>query len=224
MKNKLVHEELEKAIDNNVWHFGNEILYKMCRDNFEHIEDEHILAKVLFIGRIYAAAIERRKTENNDINDNFYIDSVGPTFKNSNIDKYLKELKDIKVLEIANIKSCLNVHHYLTKTIKKITNMNKRSFVSKYLHFHLSELFVIYDTRAVAALKNFVTKVPNDLEFILDSQNTDLEYAKFYCKCFELKRLIKTEFNMELSNRQLDNLLIEVANKKNSAMKKIKII
>ena len=39
------------------------------------------------------------------------------------------------------------------------------------------------------------------------------EYAKFYCKSFDLKRQIKTQLNIELTNRQLDNLLIEIANK-----------
>jgi hypothetical protein len=220
MQNILTKQELEKVLENNVWHYGNEILYKMCQDNFEHVKDEYILAKVLFIGRIYAAAIERRKTENNDINDNFYIDSVGPTFKNSDIDKLLKKLKSFKIVEISNIKDCLETHYYLTKVIKEITNLNKRSFVSKYLHFHLPELFYIYDTRAVDALRKFIPKVPNELKYNLDSQNVDLEYAKFYCKCFELKKQIQNEFKIELTNRQLDNLLIETANLKNSIIKK----
>ncbi|WP_163401527.1 hypothetical protein [Flavobacterium fluviatile] len=221
MKNILTKEEIEKALENNVWDYGNEILYKMCKDNFEHIKDEYVLAKVLFIGRIYAAAIERRKTENNDINDNFYIDSVGPTFKNSEIDRLLKELKCFKTVENSNIKDCLETHSYLTKTIKEITNLNKRSFVSKYLHFHLPELFYIYDTRAVEALRKFIKKVPKELNHNLDTENVDLEYAKFFCKCFELKRQIKTEFKIELTNRQLDNLLIETANLKNSTLKKL---
>lgn len=216
---KLTEKEVEKALENNIWHYGNDILYKMCQDNFEHIKNEHILTKVLFIGRIYAAAIERRKTENNDINDNFYVDSVLPTFKNSHIDTFLKELKKVENVKICNIKDCLEVHYYLTKTINKITNLNKRSFVSKYLHFHLPELFYIYDTRAVDTIRQFISKVPNELKFNVDSQNADLEYAKFYCKCFELKRQIKNKFSIELTNRQLDNLLIERANLKNSTKK-----
>lgn len=221
MKNIITKEEIEKALENNVWDYGNEILYKICKDNFEHKKYDYILAKVLFIGRIYAAAIERRKTENNDINDNFYIDSVGPTFKNFEIDKLLKELKRFRIVDVSNIKDCLETHYYLTIAIKKITNLNKRSFVSKYLHFHLPELFYIYDTRAVEALRKFITKVPKELNYNLDSQNVDLEYAKFFCKCFDLKRQIKDEFKIELTNRQLDNLLIETANLKNSTLKKV---
>ena len=66
----------------------------MCRKNFNHIEDEIIVAKVLFIGRIYAAAVERRRNKKDDINDNFYIDTIAPTFKESKLDDLLDELSE----------------------------------------------------------------------------------------------------------------------------------
>ena len=47
------------------WDFGNNILYHLCKDNFQHEQEDVILTKVLFIGRIYAAAIERRKNKSN---------------------------------------------------------------------------------------------------------------------------------------------------------------
>jgi len=212
--------QIDKAMQNNVWHFSNEILYNMCKENFEHKKDEHILAKILFIGRIYAAAIERRKTKNNDINDNFYIDTVAPKFKESNIDEHLTRLKSIESLEIENLKFVLETHYYLTKVINEITELNKRSLVSKYLHFHLPELFFIYDTRAVQALSNFVSKVPNNLKHLTKLENVDTEYAKFFCKCYALKTEIKEKLNSNFSNRHLDNLLIENANSKNSEKRK----
>lgn len=217
--NELSKNKIEKAMQKNVWHFGNEILYKMCEENFEHKNDEYILAKVLFIGRIYAAAIERRKTKNNDINDNFYTDTVAPTFRKSNIDKYLTQLKSFESLEINNLKFVLEAHYYLTKTINEITDLDKRSLVSKYLHFHLPKLFFIYDTRAVAALRNFISKVPNNLKPLTQLESVDTEYAKFFCKCFVLQNEIEKQFNLKISNRQLDNLLIENANSKNSALR-----
>ena len=215
--NELSLEKIEQAMRNNVWHFGNEILYTMCSENFEHTNDEHILAKILFIGRIYAAAIERRKTKNNDINDNFYIDTVAPAFRESEIDKYLTQLKSFESLEIDNLKFALETHYYLTKVINEITELNKRSLVSKYLHFHLPELFFIYDTRAVQALRYFISKVPNNLKPLIELENVDTEYAKFFCKCYTLKIEIENQFNLKFSNRHLDNLLIENANTKNSA-------
>lgn len=206
-------KQIETAQQKNVWDFGNAILYKLCKDNFNHDTDDHILTKVLFIGRIYAAAVERRKNKSNDINDNFYIDTVAPAFRKSKLDEKLSVLKIGKTENINNIKSVLQTHYFLTSMLKKITALEKRSFSSKYLHFHLPDLFFIYDSRAVNALRKFTSQVPKDLKYILELENIDNEYAKFYCKCFDLKRQIKTQLNIELTNRQLDNLLIEIANK-----------
>jgi hypothetical protein len=206
-------KQLDSARQNNVWDFGNAILYKLCQDNFKHDTDDRILTKVLFIGRIYAAAVERRKNKSADINDNFYTDTVAPTFKKSKLDDKLSDLKTLKVEKIESIQSILQTHYYLTSMLQKITALDKRSFSSKYLHFHLPNLFYIYDSRAVTALRQFTSQVPKDLKYIRELDNIDNEYAKFYCKCFDLKRQIKTQFNIELTHRQLDNLLIEVANK-----------
>jgi hypothetical protein len=206
-------KQLDTARQKNVWDFGNAILYKLCKDNFNHDLDDHILTKVLFIGRIYAAAVERRKNKSNDINDNFYTDTVAPTFRKSKLDKKLSDLKSAKPDKVENIKSVLQTHYYLTSMLKKITALDKRSFSSKYLHFHLPDLFYIYDSRAVTALRQFTSQVPKDLKHILVLDNIDNAYAKFYCKCFDLKRQIKTQFKIDLTHRQLDNLLIEVANK-----------
>lgn len=206
-------KQLDTARQKNVWDFGNAILYKLCKDNFQHKTDDHILTKVLFIGRIYAAAVERRKNKSTDINDNFYTETVAPTFRKSKLDDKLLNLKTIKTEKVENIKSVLQTHYYLTSMLQKITALDKRSFSSKYLHFHLPDLFYIYDSRAVTALRKFTSQVPKDLKHILELDNIDNEYAKFYCKCFDLKRQIKTRFKIDLTNRQLDNLLIEVANK-----------
>ncbi|RKD18341.1 hypothetical protein BCY91_15455 [Pelobium manganitolerans] len=209
-------KQLDTARQQNVWDFGNAILYKLCKDNFEHKTDDHILTKVLFIGRIYAAAVERRKNKSTDINDNFYTETIAPTFRKSKLDEKLSYLKTLKTDKVENIKSVLQTHFYLTSTLQKITALEKRSFSSKYLHFHLPDLFYIYDSRAVTALRQFTSNIPEDLKHILELDNIDSEYTKFYCKCYDFKRRINTELNIDLTNRQLDNLLIEVANKQSS--------
>lgn len=212
-------KHLELAQQKKVWDFGNSILYKLCKDNFHHKSSDVIITKVLFIGRIYSAAVERRKNKSNFINDDFYIDSIAPIIKESKIDAKLSELKSIKPNRIGSIISILEAHHYLLTTFQKITDQEKRSFCSKYLHFHLPELFYIYDSRVVGALRNFISQVPKDLKYILDHDNIDKEYAKFYCKCFDVKRQIMAKYNIELTNRELDNLLIDIANKQNKAGK-----
>ena len=216
MNKQPTKKQLDKAKEENVWTFGNKILYDLCKDNFKHTEDKHILTKVLFIGRIYAAAVERRGNKEDGINDHFYIDTIAPTFRKPKLDKHLSEIKKIKTLSVDNIKPILETHFYLTTILNEITEQNKRSFSSKYLHFHLPELFFIYDSRVLSALRHFVSFVPDDLKHILQSDNIDKDYATFYCKCFELKRQIEKQYKTTLTNRQFDNLLIEIANRTNS--------
>jgi len=126
----------------------------------------------------------------------------------------LLKLKTIKQLTADNIQQILEVHHYLTTKLFAITKLNKRSFCSKYLHFHLPDLFFIYDSRVVTALRNYSSKVPDQFQTLTKQKNVDEEYAKFFCKCFEMKNTIEMQNNITLTNRQLDNLLIAVSNNK----------
>lgn len=210
-------EQIDKAKQNRVWDFGNKILYDLCRDNFMHVKDEQILTKVLFIGRIYATALERRKKKDgkkDENKDNFYVKTLAPAFKEPKLDDYLKELKTIKNLNEGSIITILKVHGYLIDKLKAKTRHKNHSFCSKYLHFHLPDLFFIYDSRAVSALRHFTKQVPKDLKSILEIKGIDTEYAKFYCKCFDIKRQIEKRDNTTLTIRQIDNILIDEANKK----------
>ncbi|MHC1704980.1 MAG: hypothetical protein AB9846_13810 [Tenuifilaceae bacterium] len=216
-------QQLERAIQKSPWDFSNKILYELCRNNFNHKEDDVILTKVLFIGRIYAAAIERRKNKDDeDINDNFYLKEVTNIFRKPELDERLANLSKHSEISSENIISVLNTHYYLTSEIRKITALEKRSFSSKYLHFHLPEMFYIYDSRAVTALREFISDVPDEMKEIVKLENVDKEYAKFLCKCVSLKKQIEIRYNIKIANRQFDNLLIEVANNKAIEKKKKK--
>lgn len=207
-------EQIDISKRARVWDFGNAFLYDMCSNNFHHVDDGKIVAKVLFIGRIYAAAVERRRNKRDDINDNFYIDTIVPTFRESELDELLDDLSAYQELSVDCIPSVLGVHFYLTDLLKKITDLEKRSFCSKYLHFHLPDLFFIYDSRAVIGLRQFTSRVPKDLKEFLNPENIDAEYSKFFLKCFDLKRRITDHYQTHITNRQLDNILIDVANSK----------
>ncbi len=209
-------EQLNRALQLNVWDFGNKILYDMCQANPKHKQDDLILAKVMFIGRIYAAAVERRRNKKDEINDNFYIDTIAPAFRNSKLDRLLEALRKYKTITVESIPHILHTHHYLTTTLNKITDLEKRSFSSKYLHFHLPDLFFIFDSRAVTGLRFFTSDVPKELEHFTQTDAVDKEYAKFFCKCLDLKRQTESHYKIKLTSRQLDNILIEVANKKSS--------
>ena len=211
---------IEKC-ENSSWDFGNSILYNLCQENFYHQDDQKILSKVWLIGRAYSAAIERRKNKDT-INDNFYIEKVVPKFKDRELDKYLYKLKQYTNLTMDNLPLVLEAHNYLTQLTASITDLEKRSFSSKYLHFHLPKLFFIYDSRVVDSLRQFISYVPKDLKFLMKSDQIDEEYSKFVCKCFAITKGIKDQHDIDISTRVFDNIMINIANYKlinNSTMK-----
>lgn len=205
-------KQISKAAKSE-WDFGNRILYDLCEEYFSHGKDEIIITKVLFIGRIYAAAVERGKKRQQNINDDFYTKVVAPLFRNSDIDKHLSKLKVLKCITPENIPQILSAHYYLVSTLNKIIDRDKRSFCSKYLHFHCPNLFFIYDSRVVSALRKYISRVPKELKIGFDSNQVDAEYSIFFNKCFHLKRRIENEIGISLTIRQFDNLLIDVANR-----------
>ena len=209
----LISKDLIDEIKSTPWDFGNAVLYNLCSENFYHRETEKILSKVWLIGRAYSAAIERgRKKEL--INDDFYVKKVAPAFKESEIDNNLMELKKLSELNMENLPVVLKTHHSLTQLTASITPLEKRSFSSKYLHFHLPNLFFIYDSRVVESLRQFVSRVPPKMNSIINSDSIDKEYAKFVCKCIVLHDEIREKYDINLTLRQFDNLLIHFANEK----------
>ncbi|MDP3434960.1 MAG: hypothetical protein Q8T04_18635 [Bacteroidota bacterium] len=204
---------VNECIKKTPWDLGNKVLYDLCANYFTHITDEEIIAKVWLIGRSYAAAIERRKEILEDINDDFYKLTVVNAFMNSEIDGYLKKIS-LFSLNIESIPSILKTHKYLIERVFDITKLEKRSFSSKYLHFHLPNLFFLYDSRAMSSLRQFKLKLSNEMENIIEMGSVDKEYGRFFCKCYLLQQNILQETGTLLSPRQLDNLLIYIANAK----------
>ncbi|MBN2835734.1 MAG: hypothetical protein JXR48_12300 [Candidatus Delongbacteria bacterium] len=212
MKSEISKETIENC-RKTPWDFGNEVLYIMCKENFLHKESGKIIAKIWLIGRAYSAAIERRKNKVS-INDNFYVDTVAPAFLNSKIDSYLSALNGQEELTMENLPHVLEAHNYLTQLTASITKLEKRSFSSKYLHFHLPNLFFIYDSRVTASIRGFSSKIPEKMRPFVESEKVDKEYAKFVCRCFELRNEINKTFNIQLTMREFDNLLIYYANRR----------
>ena len=212
--------QIENCRKDKGWDLSNKVLYDLCTQHFSHDTTEEILAKTLLIGRAYAAAIERRKTKNkNEINDNFYIDIVAPALKKSNLDESLLHLKSYSQISLENLPHIINAHSLLTSTLFEITKLEKRSFSSKYLHFHLPQLFFIYDSRAVSAMRLFIKSLPKELKELSDKNNVDKQYSTFAYKCFFIRDKIYKQYQILLSPRELDNLLMEIANNKSLNLK-----
>lgn len=58
IRKEIKMQDIQKAITEDGWRFGNKILYDMCYNNPEHTNKEVVIGKIWLIGRSYAAAIE----------------------------------------------------------------------------------------------------------------------------------------------------------------------
>lgn len=195
---------VEHAKERTPWHFGNEILYDLCRKYPLHTEVDVVLAKILLIGRVYAAAIERRKSKVNE-NDDFYLSDVAPKIIKSPIDRWIEKAKDKKRSAVESLDTMIEIHAKTTQLFSKISGLEKRSLASKYLHFHVPGLFFIYDTRAVEGMRAVSHIVGRATPY---SGAGDKEYRKFAGKCARLRSYCVSEFGINLQPRQVDNLLL----------------
>jgi len=142
---------LGAATEGTLWDLGNEVLYELCAKYPRHDAEKEILAKIWLIGRSYAAAIERRKNSKQDA-EQFYLKTVAPAIRNSDIDTWLSDIAWERKPTSENYSGIVAVHKKLTDLFFDISGMKKRSLASKYLHFHFPHLFYIYDSRASSAV------------------------------------------------------------------------
>lgn len=209
---------VKKAMKRGKNGLGNIILYNLCKRYPKHNIDNVITGKTWLIGRAYMVQLERGRNKGETSAAIFYEKDVPRIFRNKKlrIDERIAELRLFRSLTKENIKKCLRVHNTLMKTLEsKInlaensTNSNKRSFCSKYLHFHLPSKFFIYDSIASRKLGLFakLSDVSEDIVETVSDGNVDETYAKFYIKCFQLTKAIKGKYGFDLTPRQIDNLL-----------------
>lgn len=213
MENKEIQQILSN-ITTDTYELGNQVLYDMCKSFPLHTNENEIISKVWLVGRAYAASIERRrKNAVNEINDDFYKKIVGPIFVKQNFDKCLMNLKNENHINYTNILAILNVHKKLVDIFFEMTNINKRSLSSKYLHFHFPNLFGIYDSRVVDAIKYFDINIEETLfKEEINENKLDKEYSHFIFRLLKIKDNINQKFRHSLSLRQLDSFLIEISN------------
>lgn len=190
------------------WDASNRVLYDLCREHPAHTDDGEVLAKILLVGRVYAAAIERRRTKTDDHdNDRFYLETVAPAIRASSIDKWLHRARTAAPGTPEGLCVLIEVHGQTTRLFSEISQLEKRSLASKYLHFHVPKLFFIYDSRAVEAMREFTHVLPRAGR---TDGTGDNEYRKFAGKCVALVNHCEKEFGLHLLPRQVDNLLLRV--------------
>ena len=213
LKMKIELNDIKKAQDCNLETIANEALYKLCKEHPYHNKKSEIVSKIWIIGRAYAAAVERRRINREISNDEFYDKVVGEGLlkHGKEIDALISSLNHYPEVTMENIESILELHALLTNVLKSLTGQYKRSLVSKYLHFHLPNLFYIYDSRAakeINALSKTYNKEESTLDFNCLKKGYDKDYTKFFAKMYAANHKIKDEFSVWLTPRELDNLLL----------------
>jgi hypothetical protein len=196
--------------EDDPWSIGNQVLYDLCRRYPHHAVDTEIIAKVWLIGRAYAASIERGRGKAADSglsNDRFYTEAVPQAMRTSGLDEKLEALAQLKEATASNLGAVLDAHAHLVGLFRGLTNKNKRSLASKYLHFHRPNLFFIYDSRAVSGIRTL--GIPG---LAIDAPpGSDPEYVRFVGAAVGVREHVRSHFGKRLSPRQLDRLLLAAA-------------
>ena len=176
---------MPKEITTYPWGWGNEVLYSMCEKEPHHSNYDIVSGKFWLIGRAYAVAIERGAGKERKENQDFH-DTIAPKIVASDLDEWLKSVSDIRKIDLGNLDRVLSVHHEFTKLLKKWAGgLERRSFASKYLHFHNPSAFFIYDSRADKRVRQLVGRRRFDLPSTC--KEFDKTYASFVLRCIEYR-------------------------------------
>ncbi len=190
-------------MDANIsWDWANCVLYRMCRDHPRHRNHEVIIGKMWLIGRAYAASIERGAGKDEDI-----YARIAPEIAASGLDKWLADVSDVRSVDMENLHRVLAVHHRLTAFLKKHTRRERRSFASKYLHFHNPSAFFIFDSRADREIRQRMGRS----RFVLSRScvEADPAYAAFVLRCISYRdREAATSPGIPMTPRELDKRLL----------------
>jgi hypothetical protein len=190
------------------WDTTNEVLYQLCRKHPRHTDNGEVLAKILLVGRAYAAAIERRRDRKSvEKNERYYRNTVAQAIQSSSIDRWLQRARAVVPGTPEALSAMVEIHGSTTRLFNEISGLQKRSLASKYLHFHVPELFYIYDSRAVNALREFSDVLPRARR---SDGSGDNEYRKFAGKCSVLAAYCEKKLDLRPLPRHIDNLLLKI--------------
>lgn len=198
---------LRSAKEDTLWNVSNEVLYRLCREHPKHQDRSEIVAKIMLIGRAYAAAIERRRGADRR-NEDFYRQDVVNTMKSSSIDAWLEALPPAP----ANPQDCstqaIEAHANLVNTFQKLAGTEKRALASKYLHFHRRDVFFIYDSRAQTAIR----RVTPDIRFVTPPKvgTKDYIYWEFFSRRLWLRKNLTEPWGQPPTPREIDNILLSI--------------
>lgn len=210
---RISRTDIEQATDDarDPWSISNGVLYALCKRHPEHQNLQASTAKMLIIGRTYAAAAERGRSAGQAAHvsgDEFYTTVLPRALKRSRVDELLLPLRRERVATDENVVAALGVHWELMRVLSAVTGVEKRSLASKYLHFHVPALFFLYDSRADRTLSRL--SPIRRRSAALRELGGDLAYTRFVSYAMALRDQLAARFGVRLSPRQLDRLLLNL--------------
>ena len=181
---KYIRKTYLKALEEWSRYFRtDEILYDICRRWPQHNDLPIVHAKVTIIGRTYAAGLERKGGEDSRRG---ILETISNTLNRNSkkIDRDITTLKNLGLHSMAAQNHILTTHGDVVSLLRKGTKseLNFRSFVSKYLHFH-APIVPIFDSRASSVIRKWYPwrRFRNRIG-ISQNKNYDEVYSKFYAQ------------------------------------------
>lgn len=179
--------------------YGNDVLYRMCKDRPLHNDIDSISSKLWLIGRSYAASIERKAGDDFDIKD------AAILIKNSELDEKIDILNSESITTLDNVNILLSTHIYLLNLFKEATGIEKRSLASKYLHFHSPNCVFIYDSVVKEKIREQLRPLKKRFKI---TKKYDNEYESHVHRCIYYRdEVLAPKFNKIASPRNLDAYL-----------------
>jgi hypothetical protein len=187
----------------SIWDLGNSVLYDLCAKHPGHRTSQEVVAKVWLIGRSYAASVERR-TSSRMPSEAFYANVVAPAVLHSALDDDLAMIHPSRHCVTAeDAELALRVHKNLMDTFCRASGRKNRSLASKHLHFRRPLFVPILESRANQEIRRFVRgAMPSAFPV------GDAEYRAFGARFIVLRAWIAAEYDLELTPRQIDKLLL----------------
>ena len=140
--------------------YGNEVLYRMCSERPLHNDIDTIVSKILLIGRITGASLER------GVRPILRMNEVAQAISLSELDQHIGRLNAVDRSTDDNVTVLLEAHQYLTDLLESITGVRKRALASKYLHFHAPQAVFIFDSKAELMLRRQMPKRNHPIPFL----------------------------------------------------------
>ncbi|WP_298370626.1 hypothetical protein [Azospirillum sp.] len=126
--------------------FGNDVLYRMCQERPKHELKGDVFSKIWLIGSSYSASLKRGANQDNPLEK---VTDAMTSINNQNqnrVDCLIQSVSRINCLTTENIHISLAAHSKFLSILSEVIDLNRRSFASKYLHFHAPQAFFIFDS------------------------------------------------------------------------------